>query len=280
MTEAVEAPVTPVTEAQGTAPEAPVVLAEDGAKPVQNTEDQAPSSKPEADQPAEAPTPEQVAKRGQARLDRKLEKAYREKAEAQARAKFLEQQMESLKPRAPANTGAPKLEQFTDYAEFEGATAKFYREQGFREYETHQRVNAQKQVNERLVSEWTKKAEAGSEKYEDFEDKVQDLEPSNALIRAVMGCDTADVAYYLATHREEAKRIRALDEVDGVRFIGRLEAKLAAEPERPKTPSKAPAPITPLGGKSGGFSDVPLDTDDIKSWMRKENARMKKSASA
>jgi hypothetical protein len=92
-----------------------------------------------------------------------------------------------------------------------------------------------------------------------------------------MQADNGDeIAYHLAKHQKEAMRIAALDPLSQAREIGFLSAKLAAEPPKPKVPSKAPAPITPLAGKSAGASDLPLDTDDPKTWQEKENARLRK----
>ena len=107
---------------------------------------------------------------------------------------------------------------------------------------------------------------------------VGTLQPVNALVAAVMEADNAeDVAYYLAKHPQEASDLSKLGALAQIRAIGRLEAKLSAEPPKPKTPSKAPAPIAPLGGKSGATGDTPSDNDDMATWMRKENARMKRA---
>lgn len=264
------APATPAT------PEQP---AEGVQQDAQDTGESAPPAKPEGDKPAEeTPTPEQAAKRQGRRFERKLDAATRRYYEEKARADLLAKQLAELAPKAAAEADAPRMDQFSDIEEYAKAVGKYEREKGIKEYEAKQRQLADQQIQQRLVSEWEKKADRGSSKYDDFDEAVGDLAPTSPILRAIMDAENAeDVAYYLAKHRAEASKILALDVVGQVRAIGKLEAKLLAEPPKPKTPSKAPAPITPVGGASGGASDLPLDTDDINTWMKKENARMRKA---
>ena len=51
----------------------------------------------------------------------------------------------------------------------------------------------------------------------------------------------------------------------------KLEAKLLAEPVKPKTPSKAPAPITPVTGTAPVANPEPSEEDNMDVWMRKRN---------
>mgnify|MGYP001567904123 FL=1 len=66
-----------------------------------------------------------------------------------------------------------------------------------------------------------------------------------------------EIAYYLGhpSHIKETQRIMALSAVSQIREIGKLEMKLSQRAEPPKTPSKAPAPITPVAG--AGTSGTP-----------------------
>lgn len=269
--EALVAPAKPAAT-----PAAAPAVAESG-QPAQNLGDQAPPAKPEVT--PEVVTPEQAAKREGRRFGRKLDKAYRERAEAQARAEFLQKQLDGKVQAAAPRIGEPKIEEFTDIAEFQTATRKFEREQAIKEVEANQRSQAAKREEEALVAEWEKQADLGSSKYDDFDEAVGNLVPTMPWSKAIMQAENAaDVAYYLSKHREEAQRIMNSDPVAQIRAIGKLEAKLLAQSPEAKTPSQAPAPITPLAGKAGGASDLPLDSDDSKTWQLKENARMRKKS--
>jgi hypothetical protein len=213
-------------------------------------------------------------------LERRIAAATRKFYEEKARADFLESQLKAQQPKA-APAGAPRLEQFSDIEEYAKAVDKFGREQAIKEYEANQHALQAKQSQERIAAEWEAKADRGASKYDDFEQAVGDLTPTTPWAVAIMQAENAeDVAYYLGTHQAEARQIMSLDPISQIRAVGKLEAKLLSEPSKPKTPSKAPAPIAPVGGKSGGASDIPLDTDDINTWMQKENARMRKMAGA
>lgn len=81
----------------------------------------------------------------------------------------------------------------------------------------------------------------------------------------------ARVAYHLAQHPDEARRIAGLNPLAQVRELGRLEAKLAtpaAPPTpQPKTVSDAPPPHPQARGLSGRFAPAP-DTDDLDAFEK------------
>lgn len=264
-----EVPVTaPVAEA---APETPA----EGAEGAQNTSEQAPEEKP-AGEPED--TPERAAKRQGRRFERRLDAAYRRAAEAQARAEFLEKQLAEAKPQAKPDPGMPKLENFSDIEEYAKAREDFAKAQALKELTARQQAEAQKREVETIARSWQEKTAKADSKYDDFDEVVGDLQPNTPFTRAIMEADNGEeIAYYLGKNPKEAARIVALNPIAQAREIGKLEAKLSAEPPKPKTPSKAPAPISPVGGKSGASNDVPSDSDDMATWIRKENARMKRA---
>ena len=214
--------------------------------------------KPIADSaPAPAPaneTPENKAadqekRSGSRRFERRISQAIRRAAEARAEADVLRKQLEELKPKAPADSGAPNIRDFEDVEKYAEAREKYAREQERKTYETERQTKAQREEMEVLTSSWEKKAERGEGKYEDWDEIVGELKPSSPLHAAIMEADNGeDIAHYLGTHIDEANRIVALSPRAQVREIGKLETKLAAEPPKPKAPSKAPAPITPITG--------------------------------
>lgn len=111
-----------------------------------------------------------------------------------------------------------------------------------------------------------------------------------------------DVTYYLATHRDELERIRALSPLRQAAALGKIEdqftgtddtadktddeeedadkkpppAKKEPEPKpQPKRVSTAPPPAKPLGGKGGADDPMP-DPKDFKAyeaWAKRQAAR-------
>lgn len=264
-------------EESGETPKEPAVPATaegDKAPAAQDTEGQAPSAASEGDKPS-TPTPEQAAKREGRRFERKLDKAYRQRAEAQARAELLEKRLAELeKPKSPE--GEPKLEQFDfDPEKYATAKAEYAKSQAAKDFEARQRTQAATETQQRLMAAWEEKVERADDKYDDFEQVVGKLEPNSPFVAAIMEAENGeDIAYYLGKNHKVAERIVRLSPLSQVREIGKLEAKLLAEPEKPKTPSKAPAPITPLTGTAPLVTGVPSEDEDIGTWIKKRSKQV------
>jgi hypothetical protein len=258
-----------VKQPAASAPAAP------SAEPAQNKGTEAPPAEPEAKPETEEVTPEQAAKREGRRFERRLDKAYRARAEAEARAKLLEEQLSKIQQPKPLE-GEPKLEQFDyDPEKYAAAKAEHAKSQAAKEFESKQRDTAAKAEYTRLAADWEEKVEKASDKYEDFAEKVGNLDPANPIAASIMEADNGEeIAYHLATHPKEARRIAELPMRSQIREIGKLEAKLAQKPVEPKAPSKAPAPITPLTGTAPTVTDIPSEGDDLRDWMRKRNKQV------
>lgn len=241
----------------------------------QNTADPAAAAPPEGDKPE---TPEQAEKRGQRRFERRIDRLTRRAAEAEARAQLYEKQLAEAKVTSapPADQGTPKLEQFDDVEKYAAAKAKFESEKAIREHSAKQSAEAQKARAGEIVTQWETKASRAEGKYEDFDDVVGELTPTTPFAMAIMEAENAeDVAYYLGKNIKEAERISKLHPLSQIREIGKLEAKLLADPPtKPKTPSKAPEPIKPLTGAAPAVTEVPSERDDMKSWMAKRQKQV------
>ncbi len=253
----------------------------------QNTGEQATPAKSEGEPPKEELTPEQVEerdrKRAGERFGRKLDKAYRQRAEAQARADLLERQLNEFKQaqsvqQQPKVEGEPTLAQFDyDPEKYAQSKAEFAKTQVQKEIETRQRTEYQKQETQRLLSSWEEKVARAEDKYDDFETIVGELQPTTPFIAALMEADNGeDIAYHLGKNPKEAERIAKLPPLAQVREIGKLEAKLSSKPDEPKTPSKAPAPITPLTGAAQPVSDPLSEDHDMKTWIRNRQKQVHK----
>lgn len=120
----------------------------------------------------------------------------------------------------------------------------------------------------------------GSEKYEDFEEKVfsQDVRITPYMADAILNLDEpdmkADIAYYLASNPKEALQISRLHPGRQAAEIGKLEMKLASKTEPQKKPSAAPEPIKPVSSASKVNDVDPSDKDDINTWFKKREKQL------
>lgn len=247
---------------------APVAPAAGGDTPAQTTTESAPVAQPGETKPATEDHPE---KRGQARLQRKIDKAYRERAEAQVRAEFFQKRYEetSRSQSQPADPTAPKLEQFESIEKFTEAVEKHASEKTRKQFESERQTSSQRQAHEQLTRNWEAQVEAAEEKYPDFGTVVGDLKPTptQPWSMATAAADNGgDVAYYLGKHLDELKKISEMPALRQVLEIGKIAHKLSLEPSKPK-PSKAPAPITPLGGAASA-DQKPDPKRDFAGWMK------------
>lgn len=223
-------------------------------------------------------TEEQPEKRRSGSFERKLKRLYREIGEHKARADLLDRQNAELRQQSkpPADPTEPKLESFTDLEEYAKAKADHAVKKASQQAEQERQTKAQREFVENLTASWDDKVEKFVDENPDFESLVGELKPVNALTIAIMDEDNGpQVALHLAKNPKEAHALAAMPPLKQAKEVAKLAARLAAEPAKPKTPSKAPAPITPVGGKSGGANALPQDSDDINTWMQKERAREK-----
>lgn len=132
-----------------------------------------------------------------------------------------------------------------------------------------------RQAADQRNESFIEKAEQAAERYPDFQAVVGNpaLRINDEMAEFISESDTgADVAYFLGKNPTKAAEISQLSPIKAARALARIESELAARPKA--TPSKAPEPISPVGvrGKASS-SSLPSDSDDIETWMRKEQAR-------
>ena len=230
----VETPAAPPPEAKE-APKPPVAEAA------------TPEPKTEPEPTVEAPETEEKAT--SRRFERRIDRAHRRAAEAQARAELAERQLAEVKAQqAPkVSSTEPRMEDFTDVKEYAKAFANFEKENALKDYERKQRETVFQTRQVKMTQDWEARAVKASSKYEDFEEIVGDLKPTTPWAEAIMRSENGeDVAYHLGKHPQEARKIFSLEPQDQFLEIGRLSARLANVETKLKTPSKAPAPITPV----------------------------------
>lgn len=108
----------------------------------------------------------------------------------------------------------------------------------------------QQQAAERQLTEidrtYRERVASVAEKYPDYAEVVEapDLPFRGVIADAIRVSEHGpEIAYHLATHREELNKLAAMPPVQQALYLGRMEASLTAP--RAQAPS-APAPITPL----------------------------------
>jgi hypothetical protein len=145
----------------------------------------------------------------------------------------------------------------------------------------------QKQQAE-LLESYHDKEEKAREKYDDFEQVAYNpnLPITGVMAQTIQASDIGpEVAYHLGANPKEAERISRLPPFLQAKEIGKLEAKLIAEPPTKKT-STAPAPIAPVTARStGGPSYDTTDPRSVKTmttseWIEAERQRQVKKQEA
>lgn len=143
---------------------------------------------------------------------------------------------------------------------------------------------AERQQSE-MIEAYHEREEEARNKYDDFEQVAYNpqLRITNVMAETIQASDIGpDVAYYLGSNPKEADRISKLAPFLQAKEIGRIEAKLAAEPVTKKT-SSAPAPIAPVTARTSGTPSY--DTTDPRSvktlstseWIEQERQRQIKA---
>ena len=252
------------------------------AEPSQNTAEQAITEvEPvKVEDPIQKADPEKEAekakadeeKKGQSRLNRKIDKAYRERAEAQAETEMLKRQLEEFKPK-PQTTGLPKIEDFDDIQSFTTAVAEYSKTEAIKEHETNLSQESQQENFQQLTRNWEDQVVKGEEKYDDFDKIVGDLKPNDPWSVAIFSAENgADIAYHLGKNREEIEKIVQLNPFFQAFEIGKLSARLASQSPAAKKASNAPAPIRPLSGTVSNSDKKLSDVSDQDEW---DNRRRK-----
>ena len=146
---------------------------------------------------------------------------------------------------------------------------------------------AAKQQSQVLES-YQEREEAARDKYDDFEQVAYNpkLPITTVMAETIQSSEIGpELAYYLGSNPKDADRISRMSPLAQAKEIGKIEAKLAADPPVKRTTS-APAPISPVTARSTGVGTY--DTTDPRStktmtdsqWIEAERARQMKKLQA
>lgn len=145
-------------------------------------------------------------------------------------------------------------------------------------------LRKQAEERARVIESYQEREEAAREKYDDFEQVAYNPRTpiTQVMAETIQASEIGpEVAYYLGSNPKEAERISRLSPILQAKEIGKIEAKVAAEPPKQKT-SSAPPPIQPVAARSTGAPSY--DTTDPRSvkamstseWIAAERARQMK----
>lgn len=296
-------------------------MAEEKAAPVVKAPEQKQAPQENLDTPEPKVEPE-APKYTQAEMDRITTKV-RKNAARDAELRFRREQGSRQepppeKPAPPTEEVEPQRDKFETFEDHQRAVAAFEGRKAAREERKKEKdEDAQRTVAERqqqAKQAWEGKIQKAIDKLADFEEKLEDSEPTLAVIHAapmrafITESDIGpEIIYHLCDKPEEAKRIAALPAYRQAAEIAKIEDALlaAGKPkEEPKgedeldddeTPEakearerrsdgtfkakkEPPPPIEPGAGRPANNSSLPSDRDDPDTWRRKELARMRKVA--
>lgn len=262
--------VTANAETENTEPEA-----------VENTEGQDKSQPADVDGEGDDTDAEEKPSASKARRDRRKaekERIHKEAEDAKtayererARADALEKTMQSSE--------MPKEADFESYEQYQAALSGFYGMQNLDKRQIAEAARAQEQSKQRLTEidaarrqelsqNWQEQVAEAAPQYSDFKEVVMgESTPLSALMQEiVMDSDVgAHMAYQLAKNPNEARMIASLSPLEQARRMGAIEANLS-RPKASKT-TKAPDPMSPVGGKGGGTADpAKMSVDDYRAW--------------
>jgi len=145
----------------------------------------------------------------------------------------------------------------------------------------------QRQQSE-VLEQYHDREEEARAKYADFEQVAYNpnLPITTSMAQAIQFSEIGpELAYHLGANPREAERISKLQPILQAKEIGKLEARLAADPPVKKT-SNAPSPINPVTARSTGSPN--FDTTDPRSiksmstseWIEAERLRQIKKLEA
>lgn len=175
------------------------------------------------------------------------------KWEREQQAKFAEQQARASMPKE-----LPPVDQFDSPEAYAEALAIKKAEELIAQREL-QKQRAQ------IEDAYAEREEEARSKYDDFEQVAYNpqLRVTDVMAETIKASDMGpDLAYWLGSNPKEADRISRLSPLLQAREIGRIEAKLAADPVQKKT-SSAPAPISPVSARTSNPGVI--DTTDPRS---------------
>lgn len=227
---------------------------------------------------AEEPLPKGVQKR--------IDRAVRQKYEAEARAKMLEERVAAMEARQSApqqqskvDVGMPTIDKFDNFDDYVAAKAEWIAskkiEETLTEREKRQAAEREAADRKKTADSWNKRVAAATAEMPDFEEVLasSDVPMTAPMQQAIMESDIGPkLAYYLANNPDEAEQIAGMSPIGAIRTLGRIEERLASAKPEVKT-TNAPPPIKPVGAKVAVTKDPGKMSDaEYEKWRKSGRA--------
>lgn len=225
-------------------------------------------AKPEGDAKPED-TPEQPHKKtGSQRARERAEREAALRAQVERERDELRARLEAASKPPAADPDEPVLENFETLDAWKAALVTHAQKKAadlaLKEFEAKQQQQAAKEAQKK----WQEADAKFAEKTPDWEDVIEDLTetietlpqeyaPGFMAIGAALNASeiAPAIKYHLGKNPGELRRIAALNPVQVIKEIGKLEVKLS-EPPPTKQPSSAPPPVRPVSGGSAVVADT------------------------
>lgn len=209
--------------------------------------------------------------RFQKRIDRKVKQAAaanKRAGAAEAENERLKKELEKSKAVKADKGEEPEPSDFDNYDDYlkamDDSNGKKPEEKPEpKAKEEPEKVNPEPESDEELddaLDDLEESFSAAKEKYDDFDDVTgpnnKELIVTRDMVVAMSDADNAgDIAYFLGTNTDEARRISKLSTIAQAKEIAKLEIKLTKKPAPASKATDAPAPIEPVGGSDATNKD-------------------------
>lgn len=233
---------------------------------VQESKGEEEAANPEA--ATDTPKEDEQKPKKKSRAQRKIERQARELKEKEEEIERLRSKsQESNQEEKPGKEDAAEIDidDFETYEEYKAAVDKAEEVANTKADATETKDKEEKPENglpKELNTRIADMTEDGQEDYDNFDEVVRN--PELPLTQTVLEAITvseqaADIAYYLGTHLDRAKKLAAMDKRAMDKEILRIEIELEKKPNKVVRTTSAPDPINPV---NGGNSSKGKSLDD------------------
>jgi hypothetical protein len=190
------------------------------------------------------------------RLKRREEEALREANFWKEKA--LENERAKRSNDTPKNETSekPRPDDFETQEDYIEALTDWKTDRKFQEFEKGQEKKSAQQRENEFANSWQKKVQDFEDEAPDFQDVLEDVSHltfSRMKLESIMESDVGPkLMYEIAQNEELAQKISEMSDTRAIREIGKIEARLLPSSEtKTKKQTRAPKPITPIGGGGG-----------------------------
>lgn len=220
----------------------------------------------EADGEAEPEGKPTKSKLKRERFKARLAELERSALDAMSRAEVAERRLAELKDELGP---VPKIEDFPNEHEFVAALSAYRADERMvmrqRKSQETATTEAKRDAGTSRQTLFRERALALADRFPDIEARIfTDANPvSQAMAEVLQDSERGpEVAYHLATHLEEARRIFAMPPLAAARELGRIEATLTAP--KPRTQTQAPPPVKIVSGGTSRVAKNPAQMNDAE----------------